>query len=119
MNFKNKLNNIHIIVTILITLFSYVSCKTKKAQKNETKEEVVVKKNFDKHIKATVTKNELDGCTWIIILDDEKRLEPTNLGEEFKIDSLKIWLQYKVYNGNSICMMGQMVTITDIEKREN
>lgn len=62
----------------------------------------------------------LDGCGWVLVLDDGSRLEPLNLGSQTiaPADGKKIWLTYKVANNSaSICMVGEMVEITCISER--
>ncbi len=74
------------------------------------------KANFTK---ATIINYTLDGCGWMLQLDDEKKLQPVNLNNDFKKENLKVWIQYQpVKQGNSICMAGDMVTITAIEIRK-
>lgn len=110
----NKHKNIRVIILSFLMLTVITSCKTKKStQEND-------EAKFSNYQKATVIKNEMDGCSWMIVLDSEpeKKLEPINLKDEFKVENQKIWLQYKVHNGMSICMMGQMINITAIEKRK-
>lgn len=56
----------------------------------------------------------LDGCGWLIELDNGKRLEPTNLSD-FTIDrqdNQKVWISYQAAPSmGSICMVGEMVLI--------
>jgi hypothetical protein len=66
---------------------------------------------------ATVINHTVDGCSWMIKLEDGKLLEPINLKNEFKKENLKIWVQYKHYDNFSFCMAGEMVTITSIKIR--
>lgn len=62
----------------------------------------------------------LDGCGWIIELDNGDRLEPTNLNDfdlELK-DQQKIWVTYRsAANLGSICMVGEMVLIECVVER--
>ena len=62
----------------------------------------------------------LDGCSWVLELEDGVRVEPINL-EEFDIekqDGQKIYVSYEIEQGYaSICMIGSIVRITCIEKR--
>lgn len=59
----------------------------------------------------------LDGCGWIIELNDGTRLEPTNL-EDFEItlsDGRLICMEYEEATDlNSFCMVGKMVEIASI-----
>ncbi len=62
----------------------------------------------------------LDGCSWIIELDNGKRIEPSNQDfiEKFEPeDGMKVIVSFKPdSNGISICMVGEMVIIKCIEK---
>jgi hypothetical protein len=69
---------------------------------------------------ATVINYALDGCTWMIRLEDGKKLQPSNLKPEFQKDKLKVWIKYTIKKGGvGICMAGEMVDITEIELRKN
>ena len=62
----------------------------------------------------------LDGCGWIIVLDDGTNLEPTNLTEfdVALVDGNNISVNYKESNaGGSICMVGKVVDIKCIKER--
>lgn len=61
-----------------------------------------------------------DGCGMMIELQDGKRLEPVNLGD-YELqpeDGKKIWVEYELFNGASICMSGDIVKITCISERK-
>ena len=61
----------------------------------------------------------LDGCGMVIELSNGDRLEPTNLSD-FQInvdDGQKIWVEYHVISGGSICMVGEIVEIDCIGER--
>jgi hypothetical protein len=62
----------------------------------------------------------LDGCTWVIKLENNEVLEPTNLaatGIEIK-EGKKVWVKYTVEEGMaSICMVGPIVRIDAIWER--
>ncbi len=108
---KNSYITGNLIIIFIVSLLVFNSCKTKNIQKkNDTEHEI--------YLKAKIIKGNLDGCTWLIELQEGKKiLEPINLTHEFKTDNLAVWLQYNNHDGNSICMMGQMITIIAIEKR--
>jgi len=62
----------------------------------------------------------LDGCGFVIDLNEGKRLEPTNLSE-FNItpeNGKKIWVKYHETEGGSICMSGEIVEIDCISIRK-
>lgn len=78
--------------------------------------------------KGTVTKFDVDGCSFIITIQDENQSDPTipedrliavNLEDQYKQDGLKIWIMYVPEKQESLstCMAGEIVRITAIEKR--
>lgn len=70
-------------------------------------------------LKASVIHYPVDGCSWMIKLSDKKKLQPVNLQAEFQKDNLSVWIKYVPQKGGmSICMAGEMVTITEIKLRE-
>ncbi|MBA3706981.1 MAG: hypothetical protein H0W84_14090 [Bacteroidetes bacterium] len=115
---ENKLKNIVLITLVILTN----ACSHKvpglksfpPTEKSTTMEET--KAGF---VKATVINYKLDGCSWMLQLEDGKKLEPINLTEEFQKENFKVWIQYKPFTqGASICMAGEMITITAIEIRK-
>lgn len=62
----------------------------------------------------------LDGCSWVIKLENGEVLEPTNL-DGFNIDmeeGKKIWITYVLSQYQvSICMVGPKIDITEIWDR--
>ena len=96
---------------LFIVLFSsllFFSCKTK----NE-----VVCENA---VPAKLLNKQVDGCTWLIQLEDGQILEPLNL-KEFDIErknNKKIWITYEDTEGYvSICMMGPIIKVKCISDR--
>lgn len=62
----------------------------------------------------------LDGCGYVIELENGKRLEPVNLSE-FSITPVngsKIWVKYHLFEGGSICMVGDLVEVDCISERD-
>lgn len=61
----------------------------------------------------------LDGCTWVIKLDNNEVIEPINLGDfNFVLeDGKKIWIKYKTVGMASICMVGPTIEIEAIWDR--
>ena len=55
----------------------------------------------------------LDGCGWVLELDNGSKLEPQNLSdfEIALVDGKDVHVRYTEIEGGSICMVGQMVTI--------
>ena len=62
----------------------------------------------------------IDGCSWVIKLENDMVLEPTNLSDftiELK-EGKKVWLKYTEQNDLvSICMVGPIVRIDSIWER--
>lgn len=110
-----------IVFTFLLFTFSFliISCHCKKKAASTTV--TAQKKDFEKegYTKATVIAFELDGCKFLILLEDQKRLEPVNLSPDFQKDQLAVWIKYAIKkDGVSICQAGQMVDLTDIQLRK-
>lgn len=69
-------------------------------------------------VKATVKNYTVDGCTWLLELENGKKLQPAFLDIPFQKDNLAVWIKYTVTKSNaSICMTGQTVNITEIQQR--
>jgi hypothetical protein len=58
----------------------------------------------------------LDGCGWVLELNDGSRLEPMNLNtyDVQMVEGKKIFVTYEDFPGASICMVGKMVKITSV-----
>lgn len=71
-------------------------------------------------VKATVIDlTGLDGCRFLLQLEDGSRLEPENLDTAFAKAGTPVWVKYFFQkNAISICMAGKVVHIADILKRE-
>ncbi len=68
---------------------------------------------------ATVINYTVDGCSWLLILEDGTKLQPENLAPEFQKNNLKVWISYELKKGgSSICMTGKMVTLASIQLRK-
>lgn len=99
--------------TLLLFFLISVGCKN---SKNTTQKEDYAQQGF---LKATVTKFNLDGCSFVLTLEDGKKLEPINIPTELKIADKKIWLKYVSPKKQlfSTCMAGEMVEIIDWKER--
>ncbi|MES2799960.1 MAG: hypothetical protein V4638_08085 [Bacteroidota bacterium] len=95
-----------ITLALLISIsFLLISCSSEKCPGGE---------------KATlVDLTGLDGCGFVIELEDGSRLEPTNLldYDNTPVNGKKVWVKYQTVDGGSICMVGQIVEITCLEPR--
>lgn len=62
--------------------------------------------------------SKLDGCTFLIKLSDGQKLQPVNLGEEFKVNNLAVTFKYKTKpDMMSACMSGTIVEIVSMAKK--
>jgi hypothetical protein len=114
---KNKPKSIALLIAYLFLFGSLQSCFLFSNVKNKKSESIADTHEQQGFSKATIINYTIDGCTFMIQLEDGKKLEPTNLQDTFKKDNFKVWIKYQHYKGNSICMAGEMITITGIEKR--
>lgn len=122
---KKLIYNILFFSTAL--LLALTSCNKKSGTSSETNtpvEKTTEKTNEaalikDGFVKASIIdKTGLDGCSFMIKLENELLLESNSIKEEFKKDSLKIWVKYIPKKGAmSICMSGKMVDIVAIKLR--
>lgn len=65
------------------------------------------------HVKMR-NKTGLDGCGWVLQLNDNSNLEAQNLNE-FEIEFVEgkdLHVKYEEVDGGSICMVGKIVKIT-------
>jgi len=116
-----KSSSISVVLLLCLTLScSKKSAPTSKA-KDETTEQKTVELDYEKEkfIRATVVDmSGLDGCTFLLKLEDGKKLEPLNLDQAYKKDGLAVWIRYVDSKGSvSICMAGKMVKLIALEKR--
>lgn len=61
----------------------------------------------------------LDGCEFVLLLENGKQLIPSKLNSDYKIQDLPVLIKYKKAEGMmGICMAGEIVEIIDIKKDE-
>lgn len=61
-----------------------------------------------------VLQTEMDGCGYLLALEDGTLLEPVNLNDTLKQNTLRLWVKYHTEKkGMSVCMMGTMIRIDD------
>jgi hypothetical protein len=93
-------------------------CFLKKSQ-----QEIPVDYSTQGYVKAIVIDYELDGCRWMLRLDnddpsdDSKKMEPDYLMPDYQKDSLQVWLKFNKEERLSICMAGETIKVMDIKKR--
>lgn len=107
-----KKNIIRLLLLLLVSTTTYSCCK--KAAAPEPDYAALGYK------KATVINYALDGCMWMLELEDKTKKEPKNLPEEFRVENKAVWVKYSIAKkgGMSICMAGEMVEIEDIKARK-
>ncbi|HEY4799475.1 MAG TPA: hypothetical protein VII99_10405 [Bacteroidia bacterium] len=101
--------------------FFISSCHCKKKATSDASVSTQVARDFVKegYVKATVINYEVDGCTFLLQLEDGKKLEPTSLLQDFKQDKLAVWIKFSPKkNAVSVCMAGQIVELSDIQLRK-
>jgi hypothetical protein len=109
------------LLLLLLALF-LGACGNKVVPHSALKEEVELDKvDYKKNgFKAgTVFDNTgLDGCGFMISLEDKSKLDPTDLPAEFKKDQLPVWVKYQYKKGAvGVCMSGRIVTLLEIKSR--
>ena len=118
----HKTKTIHTAWKISIFLSIIIlSCKSSResTHQEKSKKEVSSKKtNQNKEMEATVIDlRGLDGCSFLLQVHNQERLEPINLPEEMKVNGLAVMVTYEYHQGASICMAGKMIKITHIRKK--
>ena len=106
---------------LILSSFFVAACHCKKKASAAAEAPVSQSEDFSKigYTKATVINYEVDGCHFLLQLEDGKKLEPSKLADEFKKDKLAVWIKYTLQkNAMSICMAGQMVELSDIQLRK-
>lgn len=109
---KSKVKHIFATIVLFVSLLFSISCWPPADRYR------AISTTGDHYTEMTVVKLDLDGCSWMLQPKDGKKLEPVNLKDEYKKDNLNVLVTYEPYKGTSICMAGEMVTITDIKLRK-
>jgi hypothetical protein len=97
----------------LLLILLIASCKLFTGKKKD----VVVDYAAQGYVKAEVRDYELDGCRFMLYLNETQKLEPDYIPTEFQQDSALVWIKYQAENRMSICMAGETVKLIDIKKR--
>jgi hypothetical protein len=94
---------------------SISSCKRNITQNNTEVQEV----RDSSYKAAKVISYAVDGCSWMIELENGKKLQPDILKTEFQKENLPVWIKYTIKKGAvGICMAGTMINLIDIELRK-
>ncbi len=106
------------ILWMLIGLVCFESCSTGKNASTGTTTTASSNKD-DGRVSATVMKYEVDGCTWLLVLESgEKLATQTLLPLEFAQDGLKVIIKYEnLKDGLSTCMAGKMIKLVEIKRK--
>ncbi|MCW3101731.1 MAG: hypothetical protein JWO09_171 [Bacteroidetes bacterium] len=111
---QNKLKHITGIAIVFAFLTQLLSCGY-----GDRAHPGVAEKAWNGYTKATVIDYKVDGCTWMLELEDGKKLQPAELKPDYQKDKLQVWITYEIKKGGmGICMAGEMVNITHIELRK-
>ncbi len=116
-----KIFHLLLSVFFIYSLVAFSSCCGKKKAVDTKTVTPEVKKDFEKegYVKATVINYEVDGCSFLIQLEDGKKLDPSGLAADFRKDQLAVWIKYIPKKGGvSVCMAGQMIDVADIQLRK-
>ena len=62
--------------------------------------------------------SDLDGCTFLLELDDGSKLQPLTLAEEFMKDGLSVYITYSIVKQPGICMVGRIINVDQIVRSE-
>jgi len=108
---RTKMNKFKVCLLILSICYCFFSCNiSKKLAKTSAN---YLDQGF---VSATIKKHTIDGCDYMLFLDD-KMLNPINLENSFKKEGLLVWVKYIIDKKTmSNCMAGPNIIITDIIK---
>src|SRR5687768_4584182 len=103
----NKLKHIVLIAVLVCSGMYLSSCKCKKETAQTPPDKTV--ESTEGYTPATVIFYELDGCKWMLLLENGAKLQPQGmLPEAFQKDQLKVWVKYEMQKGApNICMAGE------------
>ncbi|HEV7230576.1 MAG TPA: hypothetical protein VGO45_04560 [Bacteroidia bacterium] len=105
-------------LSLLLSITSFQSCHGKKLSSNASS---AAPKDYSGmgYAAATMLKYDVDGCKWLVQLENGQKLVPSKLpGPDFLKDGLKVWVRYTLQKGGmGICMAGEAIELTGIEKR--
>ena len=96
---------------LILCLFFLFSCKSNKTGAEKEKSDAIPEGTV-----AVVVKDfkGLDGCSFLLQVNDTLKLEPVELADSLKQDGLNLHIKYqKVKDYMSICMAGMPVRITE------
>lgn len=104
----------YLIITLLIAV---ISCSKKTSSVTEEVKDEFAGKGYTSAI--IYMPHGMAGCPFLIKTENFT-LEPLNLPDTFKQDSIKVWVKYHKEKGKlSVCMMGDIITVDEIQHRKN
>lgn len=111
-----------IIGGLLIGSLFFINCsaKQKSSLTQSTTSTVATQENKVKPIESNkiigtvLDKSKIDGCSYVISINDSTNYEPINLEKTYQKDGLKIMFTYKLSRAMTACMMGQPIVIQKI-----
>lgn len=80
------------------------------------KQESAVKEQPSGTLVQVVDYRELDGCTFLLELENGEKLQPVNLDKQYQVAGKKLYVTWKNYDGMSICMSGKMVELLTVQE---
>lgn len=107
---------------IPIVFLILVSCTNKRIIEPKPDPVPVKTETCENGIPAILKKIQLDGCNWVIELENGEKLEPQNINQflsESDYNSSKtfnIKVEYYETKSASICMVGKTIAITCLEQ---
>ena len=111
------------LTLIIVVIVLAASCSRKTipttTEVKDAPKEVIINYQQEGYIPGTIVDmTGLDGCNYMIKLENGKKLEPDKLEDQFKQNDLPVWIKYSIpKSAMGICMSGQMVILTAIQKR--
>jgi len=101
-----------LLMTLLIAAFTLAACNSTKSDNTQKAD-----KNLTEGV--LVDMNNLDGCGWIIKLEDGTKLQPVNINKfDFEPkDGVAVLFRYKKVDMAGVCMLGQMVELLSIKEK--
>jgi hypothetical protein len=101
-----------LLMTLLIAVFTFAACNSTKSDKPKADDKNLIEG-------VLVDMNNLDGCGWIIKLQDGTKLQPINM-DKFELepkDGAAVLFSYKKVDMAGVCMVGQMVELLSIKEK--
>lgn len=103
------------VATILFLALTTMNCIVNKDKNIDQKTVVMTEKGYTQGV--IIDKTGLDGCTFLIQVNDSIVFHPINLDPKFSIAGLKVYFKYKKSRKATICMNGQPILLQEIIKQ--